>query len=112
MTHRQRQMRRSRRRRPPIVRRAWLTLAVLGAFTALAALAAVGYVAAVAATAPSLEELKPIDKGQNSAIYAADGSRLGYVHSDEIRTPVSWREIPRHVRNAVVAIEDENFWRH
>ena len=42
----------------------------------------------MAATAPALDELKPIDKGATSAIFAADGSRLGYVRSDEIRDPV------------------------
>src|SRR3712207_4624213 len=51
-------------------------------------------------------------KGQNSVIYASDGSRLGYVQSDEIRTPVSWSDMPKNLRNAAVAIEDENFWRH
>src|SRR3712207_9463647 len=51
-------------------------------------------------------------KGQNSVIYASDGSRLGYVQSDEIRTPVSWSDMPKNLRNAAVAIEDEDFWRH
>jgi penicillin-binding protein 1A len=105
-------MRRSRRRRAPVGRRASLGLTVVVAIAALGAMIAVGYVAAVAATAPNLDELKPIDKGQNSVIYAADGSRLGYVRSDEIRTPVSWRKMPRNLRSAAVAIEDENFWRH
>jgi penicillin-binding protein 1A len=112
MTHRQRQTRRYRRRRPPLARRASLALAVLGAAAAVALLSVVGYVAAVAATAPSLDELKPIDKGESSVIYAADGSRLGYVQSDEIRTPVSWNDMPKGLRDALVAIEDENFWRH
>jgi len=75
-------------------------------------LSAVGYVVAVAATAPDLSELKAADKGESSAIFAADGSRLGYVQSDEIRTPVPWEEMPRHARQAVVAIEDERFYQH
>jgi len=112
MTHRQRHTRRHGRHRGPLVRRISLGLAVIGLTAALGALTTIGYVAAVAATAPSLEELKPIDKGQSSMIYAADGSRLGYVQSDEIRTPVAWRDMPKGLRNAVVAIEDENFWRH
>ena len=112
MTHRQRQTRRHRRRRPPIARRAGLGLAVLGALFALGLLSVTGYVAAVAATAPNLDELRAIDKGQSSVIYAADGSRLGYVQSDEIRTPVRWRQMPEEMRDALVAIEDENFWEH
>ena len=89
-----------------------LVLTVTGLLAALCALTVVGYVAAVAATAPGLEELKPLDKGESSVIYASDGSRLGYVQSDEVRTPVGWDDMPKGLRNAVVAIEDENFWRH
>ena len=45
-------------------------------------------------------------------IFAADGSRLGYVQSDEIRTPIPWREMPEDLRDATVAIEDERFYKH
>jgi penicillin-binding protein 1A len=75
-------------------------------------LSAVGYVFAVAASAPDIDKLKPIDKGESSIIYAADGSRLGYVQSDTIRTPISWKQMPPIVRQATVAIEDERFYRH
>ena len=75
-------------------------------------LSVTGYVLAVAATAPALDELKPIDKGATSVIFAADGSRLGYVRSDEIRDPISWRDMPESMRDAVVAIEDERFYKH
>jgi penicillin-binding protein 1A len=112
MTHRQRQTRRHRKRRAPFGRRVGLGLAVIGALAALGLLGVVGYVAAVAATAPNLDELQAIDKGQSSVIYAADGSRLGYVQSDEVRTPVTWRHMPKNLRNALVAIEDENFYEH
>ena len=112
MTHRQRHTRRHRKRRPPIARRAGLGLAVVGALAALGVLSVVGYVAAVAATAPNLDELRAIDKGQSSVIFAADGSRLGYVQSDEVRTPVPWSKMSKNMRNALVAIEDENFWTH
>ena len=71
-----------------------------------------GYVIAIAASAPALDELKPNDKGESSVIYAADGSRLGYVQSDEIRTPIDWEQMPADLRNATVAIEDENFYKH
>ena len=42
----------------------------------------------VAASAPPLHSLKPIDQGTSSAVYAADGTRLGFIQSDEIRTPI------------------------
>ena len=71
-----------------------------------------GYVLAIAATAPDLDELKPTDKGESSVIFAADGSRLGYVQSDEVRTVIPWRRIPTVLRRATVAIEDERFYKH
>ena len=111
MTHRQRQHRR-RRGRGRGGRRIALGLGIVGITVGIAFLSLAGYVIAVAATAPALSELKPADKGESSVIFAADGSRLGYVQSDEIRTPVPWRDMPREVRQAVVAIEDERFWEH
>jgi penicillin-binding protein 1A len=109
MTYRQRKHRRRRATRGKPV---FVGFAVIGAALAIAALSAVGYVIAVAATAPALSELKPNDKGETSVIYAADGTRLGYVKSDEIRTPIPWSDMPQDLRDATVAIEDENFYEH
>src|SRR4051794_7055452 len=89
-----------------------LGLGVLGMTVAVALLSVMGYVLAVAATAPDLSELKPRNKGETSVIYAADGSRLGYVQSDEIRTPIAWQDMTSDLRHATVAIEDERFYHH
>jgi penicillin-binding protein 1A len=78
----------------------------------LAALSAVGWVIAVAASAPDIKNLKPIDKGASSRIYATDGSLLGYVQSDQVRTPVRWADMPLSIRQATVAIEDKRFYEH
>ena len=48
----------------------------------------------VAADAPDIDTLKPADSGANSQIFAADGTSLGYVQSDILRTPVALDEIP------------------
>src|SRR5215211_1239797 len=111
MTYRQRQQRR-RRRRGGARSKTLLALGVLGIVVAIGLLSVAGYVLAVASTAPELSELKPNDKGQSSVIFAADGSRLGYVQSDTVRTPVGWYDMPRDLRNATVAIEDERFYEH
>jgi penicillin-binding protein 1A len=110
MTYRQRKSRRHRRRggRSTL----GLGLIVLALTATVAVLSVTGYVLAVAATAPALSELKPIDKGATSVIFASDGSRLGYVRSDEIRDPVPWTDLPETMREAVVAIEDERFYKH
>jgi penicillin-binding protein 1A len=78
----------------------------------IAALAAAGYVLSIAASAPPLQSLKPIDQGTSSAVYAADGSRLGYIQSDEIRTPIPLQRIPESMQAATIAIEDERFYEH
>jgi penicillin-binding protein 1A len=89
-----------------------LGLGVLATLLVIAMLSAVGYVLAIAASAPDLAELKPADKGQLSVVYAADGSRLGFIQSDVLRRVVPWRDIPVNLRRATVAIEDERFYKH
>ena len=61
---------------------------------------------------PRSTQLQPVDSGENSIIYAADGSRLGYIQSDEARTPVPIDKIPEDLQDATVAIEDERFYEH
>jgi penicillin-binding protein 1A len=111
MTHRQRQVRK-RRGKGNVRKRAFLGFALVLVALGLAALSAVGWVIAVAASAPDIKDLKPSDKGQNSVVYAADGSRLGYVASDTNRTPITWEDMPLSVRQATVAIEDKRFYEH
>src|ERR687894_41082 len=110
MTQRQRKLRRRRRHtgRSSVL----LGVGVLVTVAVIAAISAVGYVLAIAATAPDLSELKPDDKGQLSVVYAADGSRLGFIQSDVQRRVIPWRNIPVDVRRATVAIEDERFYKH
>jgi len=90
-------------------------LIVGGAVFAIVAIAIIGvtsWVLDVAADAPSLASCKPIDKGGNSALYAADGSKLGVIASDEARTPVAIERIPKQLQLATVAIEDQRFYEH
>jgi penicillin-binding protein 1A len=60
----------------------------------------------------NIENLKPIHQGSNSVVFAADGSRLGYIQSDTIRRPVKGSKIPKILKEATVAIEDKNFYEH
>jgi penicillin-binding protein 1A len=89
-----------------------IVLAVVVSSVVVAALSAIGYVIAIADSAPNISELKPIDKGATSVVYAADGSRLGYVQSDTIRTPIPWSDMPVAIRQGTVAIEDRRFYHH
>jgi penicillin-binding protein 1A len=106
-------MQRNRRRRGNRGRNVFLLVLAGIALTVIIVVASlVGYVLAVANSGPALSALKPVEKGATSVIYASDGSRLGYVQSDEIRTPIAWKSMPDSIRDAVVAIEDERFYKH
>ncbi len=63
-------------------------------------------------SAPPLSSLKPVQKGRSSAIYAADGSLIGFIQAENIRQPVPGRTMPSTLRDATVAIEDKNFFNH
>jgi penicillin-binding protein 1A len=89
-----------------------LGLAVLGAVGVLGALAAVGWVASVATSGPAIEDLEPVDQGASSVVYAADGSRLGFIQSDVLRTPIPAHSIPQVMQDATIAIEDKRFFHH
>ena len=66
----------------------------------------------VAADAPSLASCKPLEKGGNTTVYAADGSKLGVVDSEVARTPVAIERVPKTLQLATVAIEDQRFYEH
>jgi penicillin-binding protein 1A len=110
MSHRQRKTR--RRKRHGGGSKVLLGFGVVATICAIAVLSAVGYVLAIAATAPDLDELKPDDKGELSVVFAADGTRLGFIQSDILRRVVPWEDMPVHLRRATVAIEDERFYKH
>jgi penicillin-binding protein 1A len=110
MTHRQRKTRRRRRRGAG--GKVLVAFAVVAVVGVIGVLSVAGYVLAIAATAPELSQLKPAEKGQTSVVFAADGSRLGYVQSDIIRKVVPFADMPPVMRQATVAIEDERFYKH
>ncbi|HET9738883.1 MAG TPA: transglycosylase domain-containing protein [Solirubrobacteraceae bacterium] len=75
-------------------------------------LSVVGWVVATAASAPELSSLKARDPGSNTEVLAADGTRLGFISADDLSRPVSGAQLPKVLRDATVAIEDERFYRH
>jgi penicillin-binding protein 1A len=116
-----RERRSARQRRAGKVhrRRLIVLIAVLVAIPLLAAgffaiVLSVGLrsVAAVENKIPSLEDQHQVALAETSAIYAADGTLLAYLHGVENRTVISGQQIPQLMRNAIVAIEDERFYSH
>src|SRR5438309_10685460 len=72
-------------------------------------IAVVGYVLHVADSAPAIGRLRPLVIGGSSQVFASDGTRLGFIQSDRLRTPVGWSSIPQALKDATVAIEDQRF---
>jgi len=109
----QRQRRHSRRRSRNGKLRYKLLVAgvVLLSIPVIAAFAAGGWFLDVTSNV-SLGSCKPVSKSENSLILAGDGSRLGYISSTEIRSPVELAKIPKQLQFATVAIEDQRFFRH
>ena len=79
---------------------------------AIGTIAAVAYVMNVLHTAPKLSSLHPLLSYGSSQVFAADGTRLGYIQADQLRSPVGLGQIPADLRNATVAIEDQRFYKH
>ena len=102
--------RRRRRRRGP-TRLLWAGVAVLALIAA--AIAAAGVTGTIFVFSNcSLSKLRPISLGQNSFVYARDGSLLGAVPAVTNRQPLAlWQESPWLVKGTV-AIEDRRFYEH
>ena len=97
MSRSQRNRRRRRGRGRPR-NKALLALMVVLVLVGLAGLSAVGYVVSIAASAPPLSSLKPRDSGSQSEVRAADGTRLGFIQSNELRRPAEGNRSPRRSR--------------
>ena len=111
MSRRERQRRKRRNHAGP-QRAILLTVGLLVTVGLIAAGGVVGWVISVANSAPPLDTSKPIELGATSRVYAADGTRLGFIQANELRTPVSSKQIPQNVKDAVVSVEDRRFYEH
>jgi penicillin-binding protein 1A len=108
-----RRMRRRRRRsHSSKLKKLLVPIGVLLAVALTAGGVAAGWAINVYNEAPPLSSLKPVQKGRSSAIYAADGTLIGFIRSSSIRQPVSSQALPADLKNATVAIEDKNFYNH
>jgi len=110
-------MARQRRRRRRSHTSSWkkkllVPIGILAAAIAIAGGVGASWAIDVYESAPPLSSLKPVQKGRSSAIYAADGSLIGFIQSENIRQPVRSEALPQTLKDATVAIEDKNFFEH
>jgi penicillin-binding protein 1A len=77
-------------------------VAAAGAFTGAAALG----------SGCDLSSLTPVAIGQNSFVYAADGSLLGSIPAERNRQPIPLRTMSKWLPRATIAIEDRRFYEH
>jgi penicillin-binding protein 1A len=112
MTARERQRRRRRRRSDP-ARLVLIGFGALFGMITVAVVIGIGYIASIADHTPPLDQLKQINRGASSVVFASDGvTRLGVIASDTLRSPIPSGEIPRMLKDATVAIEDKRFYKH
>ena len=92
-----------------------LTSILAAAGLAIAAIALARPVSAVLTAAQpgesnKLEELEEL--AQRSIVYTRDGETMAVLRAEENRSPVELKQVPEHLVNAVLAVEDERFWQH
>jgi penicillin-binding protein 1A len=109
-----RRRRRQRMRRDKVVARRFTILTVIAVI--LGGLAAVVAAAFTSASGVlnncDLASLKPVSIGQNSFVYAADGSLLGAIPAERNRQPVGLDLMSPWITEATVAVEDHRFYDH
>ncbi len=103
---RKRRRGRGRHRRSALVSGSLAVALVCGAV----AVAVTGGVAFSASC--DLTALRPVAIGENSFVYAADGSLLGAIPAERNRQPVELHEVSTWMAKATVAIEDRRFYDH
>lgn len=61
---------------------------------------------------PSPDKINAKMNAQSTQIFDRNGKLLYEVHGDQNRILADWNEIPVSVKNATIAVEDKNFYKH
>jgi membrane peptidoglycan carboxypeptidase len=85
---------------------AFVTLFLAGVviFTILIAILSIGL--------PDVRDIDKLSVAQSTTIYDRDGNVLYVKHGDENRKYVPYEQISKHLVDATVTIEDDQFWTH
>lgn len=96
------------RRWSPVLRPVRL---ILLAAVALSAGATAGYLFWCLSTLPEIDRLNQFSPFKASKLYSHDNQLLAELY-EQRRTPVALAVVPRHVRQAFVAVEDARYFQH
>lgn len=107
---REKKKKKSKNKKLSVLRLVILTIFIVGI---IGAGAAVGIVAGIIKDAPPIDASNIYNMLEESSfILDANGQVIEKIQSDEVRIIVDYKDIPDHVKNAFVAIEDRRFWTH
>lgn len=86
----------------------------IGFFAVFFVIGAAGasYFAYVNSTLPSYEELVQRDVAESSKLYSRDGTLLYEFHGEYNRTRVPMERVSPFLKNATLAVEDKDFYKH
>lgn len=103
-----------RRPRPkPTPAQQWReVLAFAFAQLGIAALGATVGLAMALTTLPDVSSLEGYVPYETSKIFDAKGQLVANLHGEENRVVVPLGEIPKHLRHAIIAVEDDRFYQH
>jgi len=103
--------RRRRRRKGRAAARFWRNAAEGGFYVFAAAIAAAAVLLHFVRDLPSTDGLWRTAAGPRVTLIAADGSPIS-VHGQSLGAPVRLADLPRYAPQAVLAVEDRNFYHH
>lgn len=90
-----------------------IALAVLGIFLIIAVSAVIGVARGIIDSAPDISEVDVIPTGYSTTVLSNDGQEIAtLVGSGANREYATLDQIPLHMQQAFVAIEDERFYSH
>jgi penicillin-binding protein 1A len=95
----------------PGPRARWIGLTVVLSGLALAGGLAWGVWSHICDECPSIAQIYAFEPKEATRVYAADGTLL-HEFAVERRTAIEYQQIPQHVVDAFVSVEDKRFWSH
>lgn len=109
----------SKNRRKPagiVTRRAGISFVTVFLFTGVLFLAGAGvataYLLQISSELPRLEREAISAPAQTTKIYSKEGNLIASLHAEENRIVVSFDKISHWAKKAIIAIEDERFYKH